>query len=141
MRAAQFVKGKIWDEEKQDSYEQSFESPNIETFLPYEKYAKLRTQRYITKPKQFYYKDEHVFAMIEVKESDHVDSAGRSGLVVHGYLVDITPDSRLNGFPIKLNESAMLEEVLADKWRLKMPFFPELTKPLVIPPIEWEAPP
>jgi hypothetical protein len=142
MRSAQFVKGKIWNEEKQDSFEQNFESPQLETFLPYEKLATLRTQRYITsEPKQKYWKAEHVFSVITVKEADHVDSAGRSGLVVHGFLVDITPATRQEGFPIQLNDEILLEEVLADKWRLKMPPFPTLKKPLDVPVIEWEAHP
>jgi hypothetical protein len=153
MRAAQFVKGKIWDEEKQDSYEQTFESSGIETFLSYEKYMQLRTQKYvIAEPKQKYWKAEHVFSVITVKEADHVDSAGRGGLVVQGFLVDITPQSRYDGFPIQLNDEVMLEDVYADKWRLKMPPFPALeyiingdgkrkNKPLEIPAIEWEAHP
>lgn len=153
MRAAQFVKGKLWDEEKQASYEQTFETSGIETFLPYEKYAKLRTQPYVTeKPKQKYYKDEHVFALIDVKEADHADRAGRGGIVVHGILVDISRKGRQDNFPICLDDAKILEEVMDDKWRLKMPPFPTLeyirsedgkrkNKPLEIPVIEWEAQP
>ena len=64
MRSAQFVKGKIFDSEKQDSYEQTFESPTLETFLPYEKLAKLRSIKIITdQPQQRYFRTEHVFAL------------------------------------------------------------------------------
>jgi hypothetical protein len=140
MRSAQFVKGKIWNEEKQDSFEQTFESPHLETFLPYEKLAKLRTQKYITEqPKKAYYKDEHVLTLIDVKEANHTDAAGRGGLVVHGFLVDVSPPTRHDGFPIKLNDEVFLEEVLEGKWRLKMPSFPTLKKPLDVPVVEWEA--
>jgi hypothetical protein len=153
MRSAQFVKGKIYDPEKKDSYEQTFESPLLETFLPYEKLAQLRSQRYITEePIQKYWKAEHVFSLISVKEADHVDSAGRGGLVIQGFLVDITPSPRQDGFPIRLDDERMLDDVLADKWRLKMPPFPTLeyiingdgkrkNKPLEVPSVEWEVHP
>ncbi|MFA5365625.1 MAG: hypothetical protein WC325_10645 [Candidatus Bathyarchaeia archaeon] len=140
MRSAQFVKGKIFDSEKQDSYEQTFESPTLETFLPYEKLAKLRSIKIITdQPQQRYFRTEHVFALTTIKESDHVDTAGRTGLVNHTFLVEVAPSTRHNGFPYKLDEELFLEEVLADKWRLKMPPFPTLKKPLDVPIIEWEV--
>lgn len=142
MRSAQFVKGKIYDPIKQDSYEQNFESPNVETFLPYERLAKLRSQRIITtQPYQRYYKDEHVFALTIISETDHVDSAHRTGLVNHTFLVDVSESTRLNNFPLCLDDKIFLNEVLEGKWRLKMPPFPELKKPLEVPVIEWEVQP
>jgi hypothetical protein len=155
MRAAQFVKGKVWDEEKQDSYEQSFESPNIETFLPYEKYAafRTRTQKDITdQPKQKYFRNEHVLTLITVKEAERPDRSGRGGIVVHGFFVDLSTTTRQDGIPLKLDEEKLLEEVLTDLWRLKMPPFPALeyikngegkrkNKPLEVPAIEWEVHP
>jgi hypothetical protein len=142
MRSAQFVKGKIWNEEKQDSFEQTFESPQLETFLPYEKLAKLRSQKIITeKPFQRYFKDEHVFALTVIREADHTDAAGRSGIVNHTFLVDVTSKIRENNFPHTIDDEALLNEVLEDKWRLKMPAFPELKRPLEIPFIEWEVHP
>lgn len=142
MRSAQFVKGKIYNPEKQDSYEQTFESPGLETFLPYEKLARLRSQRTITdKPQQRYFKTEQLFSLTEIKEADHVDAAGRTGLVNHTVLVEVTKTLRENNFPYRLDDEQIIEEVLADKWRLKMPPFPTLKKPLDPPIIEWEVQP
>jgi len=142
MRSAQFVKGKIWDEEKQDSYEQNFESPMLETFLPYEKLAQLRSQKNITtEPYQRYHKTEHVLSLSVVKESKDIDRSGRDGLIRHVFLVELTPYIRQDGLPYRLDDELLLEDILADKWRLKMPPFPELRKPLDIPKIEWEVHP
>jgi hypothetical protein len=140
MRSAQFVKGKIWDEEKQDSYERTFESPLLETFLPYEKLARLRTQKNITNdPIQRYSREQNVLSLSTVKEADRPDRVGRTGLVIHCFLVELTPSVRQEGFPYKFDTDAFVGEVLESKWRLKMPPFPELKKPLDVPTVEWEA--
>jgi hypothetical protein len=142
MRSAQFVKGKIWSEEKQDSYEQTFESPQLETFLPYEKLARLRSQKNVTtEPIQRYSQDNNVLSLSVVKEADRPDRSGRTGLIIHCFLVELPGTITHDGLPYKLDNALFVEDLLSDKWRLKMPPFPELKKPLETPIIEWEVRP
>jgi hypothetical protein len=142
MRSAQFVKGKIWSEEKQDSFEQTFESRCLETFLPYEKLARLRSQKNITaEPIQRYSQDNHVLSLSVVKEADRPDKSGRTGLIIHCFLVELPHTLTQDGLSYKLDNEAFVEDLLASKWRLKMPPYPELKKPLETPIVEWEVHP
>jgi hypothetical protein len=142
MRSAQFIKGKLWSEEKQDSFEQNFESPQLETFLPYEKLARLRSQKNVTtEPIQRYSQENQVLSLSVVKEADRPDRSGRTGNVIHCFLVELPRTINQDGLPYKLDNVAFVEDLLSGKWRLKMPSFPELKKPLETPLVEWEVHP
>ena len=133
MKSAQIVTGII------NGVAEQYESPNILQVISSENLSKLtRIERVRNEPYPNVFLSELVVACTKVTPSE-LDDLHRTGTVnhtvVHRFESVIERDGYFYAFPREQFE----RDARADRLRFKMPPFPEIKKPLDIPPApEWE---
>jgi hypothetical protein len=136
MKSAQIVYGVI------NNVADQWESPNVSQVISSENLSKLlKIERIRKEPYPNVFLSELVVAMTKVvaseKDNLHRDSTVNH-TVVHRFDSVIERDGYFYAFPREQFE----RDARADKLRFKMPPFPEIKKPLDLPPApEWEEAP
>jgi hypothetical protein len=133
MKAAQFFTGKI------NGFEDNFETANLVDFLEIDKIDTLKAYNIVSRPCQRFFKTEKVVALVEAYAVTNGDEAGRSGVQARGILYKFDKTTSHDNLDYIFPDDQFIKELQSGK-KLKMPFMPELKKPLdAPPPIEWEV--
>jgi hypothetical protein len=133
VKSAQIINGII------NGVADQWESPNVLQVISSDNLSKLlRIERIRKEPYQNVFLSELVIACTKVTESE-LDELHRTGTVnhtvVHRFESVIERDGYFYSFPREQFE----RDARADKLHFKMPPFPEIKKPLDLPPPpEWE---
>jgi hypothetical protein len=136
MKSAQIVSGIL------NGVADQFESPNILQILSYDKLSELTSiERVRKEPYSRVFLSELATAEVHVFPSEP-DSLKRSGTVNHTVIHRFDNAIERDGYFYVFPREQFERDARAGRLQFKMPPFPELKKPLdVPPPPEWEGQP